>query len=144
MGSEDEDDFAEQFAEQMKKAMASFTAREPDPLVFCLRGSEIRDRLIKMAETAEAEAAKISPDTHTESSNVKMMRPRALPPPPGWSEESQREMNVTLAKTYSRAAEDFRFLEEDRFFRLAANDLAAIGITLGPMALTFPQSGYYR
>lgn len=126
----------EHLGEQLRKAMASATAGQPDMLVFCLRGSEISARLVKMAELAEAEAANL--DLTSASKNVRPIRSR-LPMPPGYpveqvSEEAQREMKATLARSYLSAAKDLRFLashvEEERFFRLAIHDLIALGFSL--------------
>lgn len=146
-----EDDH-EHLGEQMKRAMASITATQPDPLVFLLRGAEIRDRLIKLAETAEAEAAKItavvahSRDREREPTwrlrQVGHQSPPlalpALPAPPGYeplSAEAQMHMSETMAKTYLRTAEDFRFMaahvDEDRIFRLATHDMQCLGFTFG-------------
>jgi hypothetical protein len=152
-----EDDH-EYLAEQMKRAMASITATQPDILVFSLRGTEIRDRLIKMAETAEAEAARISGAANLAKSNVRPMSirrtgagPMVLPSPPGYgpnelSDEAQRDMNEMVAKTYLRAAEDFRFLashvDEDRIFRLATHDMQCLGFTFAPMSIAIPSAGY--
>jgi hypothetical protein len=155
-----EDDH-EYLAEQMKRAMASIAATQPDILVFSLRGTEIRDRLVKMAETAEAEAARISGAANLAKSNVRPMsiqRPihragagPALPSPPGYgpyelSDEAQRDMNEMVAKTYLRAAEDFRFLashvDEDRLFRLATHDMQCLGFTFAPMSIAIPSAGY--
>jgi hypothetical protein len=87
---------------------------------------------------------------------AEQMRKAMASVPPGYpghelpSEESQREMNAMIVRSYLSAAEDFRFLaahvEEDRFFRLAIHDLSALGYSIGPMPMTGYTGpiGYHR
>src|SRR5271167_624652 len=142
MSLEDDQD---RIAQKMKEAIMASQATQPDVLVFSLRGKEIQELLLNLAETSEKEAEK-----QTMPKNVRPIRPvhpghsySVLGPTPLGTfggihmpapvDESQMQA-VVLAHAHERAeafranAKTYRFLaahvEEDRFFRLGVHDLA--------------------
>jgi hypothetical protein len=128
------EEWQEELFDKMAALQRSVTVLPQDPLVFVVRGAEVRDLLLKLAGKYERAADEES------AGNVKSLRRPsfsgvALPPgvhlpdPP------------PMAPVYRELAESVRWLadhvEEDRVFKLGLHDLEHLGVSCGRGPMQF-------
>jgi hypothetical protein len=141
MSIEDDFDHLSKILEASRAAQAG----QPDVLVFCLRGKEIQEILVALAEKSERDAEMLS--RSKSATNVTEIRRRSIQPQipayPGSPEEMNARREAMLqdqTEALRGNAKSYRFLaahvEEERFFRLSTQDLAFLGLV--------PQSAGYR
>ena len=132
------EDDPDHLIQKLIEAGRAAQATQPDVLVFALRGKEIQTLLLESAEVCERAATQVAlPE------NVKPIRPLGIPMPVGHSRELSKEEKSAQEDYAMRVAHEqaavlranaktYRFLaahiEEDRYFRLATNDLAFLGL----------------
>lgn len=129
---DDHDHLAERMKTALIEAQRAAQAAFPDALVFALQGSEIRTRLLELADKSETEAIA------EEEALRRIGRPRPATPTPafGGPYEPDQEYLLAVAKERIEALREnvktLRFLaahvEEDRYFRLCVQDLAFLNL----------------
>lgn len=152
---DDHDHLANTMKTALIEASRATQSAFPDVLVFMLRGSEVRDRLLWLADEAEEEAKTMSLPGASDAlrGNVSPMRrpvPQGHPMPQGYSRGYEPDRVYLEAITKERAdalwenVKVLRFLaahvEEDRCFRLSIQDLAFLHLVPSHVHRLMPPS----
>jgi hypothetical protein len=161
---DDHDHLANTMKTALIEASRATQSAFPDVLVFMLRWSEVRDRLLGLADEAEEEAKAMSlpgaPDALSDAlrGNVRPMRRPVPVPTPAYMSPAPYEPDRAYLEAITKERADalwdnvrvLRFLaahvEEDRCSRLSIQDLAFLCLVpshvyrpmLGPMPIGVP------